>query len=72
VLAVLVPWTGARLDARRADTTQPDELVYLPDATRLRPLALGYDNVLGVYWIQSLGTVGVSAISRPPTNARPA
>jgi tetratricopeptide (TPR) repeat protein len=59
VLAALVPWTGVRLDARRAAFTPPDELVYLPDASRLRPLALGYDNVLAdLVWFRTIDYFG--------------
>ena len=59
VLAALVPWTGARLDARRAAFTPPDDLVYLPDASRLRPLALGYDNVLAdLVWFRTIDYFG--------------
>ena len=59
VLAALVPWTGTRLDARRAASTPPDELVYLPDADRLRPLALGYDNVLAdLVWFRTIDYFG--------------
>jgi len=58
-LAFLVTWTGARLDARRSAFTAPDELVYLPDASRLRPLALGYDNVLAdVVWFRTIDYFG--------------
>jgi hypothetical protein len=58
-LALLVTWTGARLDVRRSTFTAPDELVYLPDAARLRPLALGYDNVLAdVVWFRTIDYFG--------------
>jgi hypothetical protein len=58
-LAALVTWTGTRLDERRAAFTAPDELVYLPDAQRLRPLALGYDNVLAdLVWFRTIDYFG--------------
>jgi len=59
VLATLVTWSGTRLDDRRAAFTPPDELVYLPDAQRLRPLALGYDNVLAdLVWFRTIDYFG--------------
>lgn len=59
VLAILVTWTGTRLDERRAAFVAPDELVYLPDAQRLRPLALGYDNVLAdLVWFRTIDYFG--------------
>ena len=58
-LVVLVTWMGARLDGRRTAFTAPDELVYLPDAARLRPLALGYDNVLAdLVWFRTIDYFG--------------
>ena len=41
LLAMLVAWSGTQLDRRRAAFPRADELIYLPDANRLRPLALG-------------------------------
>ncbi|HWP66666.1 MAG TPA: hypothetical protein VNO26_12210 [Candidatus Limnocylindria bacterium] len=59
LLAALVAWTGARLDARHATVEAPDELVYLPDVRRLRPLALGYDNLLAdLIWFRTIDYFG--------------
>jgi hypothetical protein len=59
VLAATVAWTGTRLDQRRAAGPASDELVYLPDAARLRPLALGYDNVLAdLIWFRTIDYFG--------------
>jgi hypothetical protein len=59
VLAALVTWSGTRLDERRAAFVPPDELVYLPDAQQLRPLALGYDNVLAdLVWFRTIDYFG--------------
>jgi len=50
--------------ARGLETHAPDpigdeNLVYLPDASRLRPLALGYDNVLAdVLWFRTISYFG--------------
>lgn len=58
-LSVLVAWTGTRLDTRRAAFRMPDTLVYLPSADRLRPLALGYDNVLAdLVWFRTIDYFG--------------
>jgi hypothetical protein len=59
LLAMLVAWSGTRLDARRAAFPGTDELIYLPDANRLRPLALGYDNVLAdLIWFRTIDYFG--------------
>jgi len=59
LLATLVAWSGTRLDERRAAFAGADELIYLPDANRLRPLALGYDNVLAdVIWFRTIDYFG--------------
>jgi hypothetical protein len=58
LLAGVAAWSGTRLDARRA-AVRGEELVYLPDAARLRPLALGYDNVLAdVVWFRTIDYFG--------------
>jgi hypothetical protein len=59
-LAAVTTWTGTRLDRRLASVTAADdELVYLPDARRLRPLALGYDNVLAdLVWFRTIDYFG--------------
>jgi hypothetical protein len=58
-LVALTAWTGTRLDAHRAAITLPEEFVYLPDAARLRPLALGYDNVLAdLVWFRTIDYFG--------------
>src|SRR5882724_9162111 len=44
VLGSVVATTGSHL--RRAGTRASSEVVYLPDARVLRPLVLGYNNVL--------------------------
>jgi hypothetical protein len=59
MLATLTAMAGIRLDrmpVRQAATT---ELVYLPDARLLRPLVLGYDNVLAnLVWFRAISYFG--------------
>lgn len=47
------------LEAHAPAPIGDDQLVYLPDASRLRPLALGYDNVLAdVLWFRTISYFG--------------
>lgn len=64
-LCVLLLAVGTAAGAARAlETRAPapigdDRLVYLPDAARLRPLALGYDNVLAnLLWFRTISYFG--------------
>lgn len=51
--------TAHRLEASAPPPVGDEELVYLPDAARLRPLALGYDSVLAdVLWFRTISYFG--------------
>jgi hypothetical protein len=50
---------SVRLDAERPARDAASELVYLPDADHLRPLGLGWDNVLAdVLWFRTISYFG--------------
>lgn len=56
--------TARDLEARAPAPVGDQELVYLPDAARLRPLALGYDNVLAdVLWFRTISYFGAHVAS---------
>jgi hypothetical protein len=59
VLGAALATTGARLDAQRAVREPAAQLVYLPDARLLRPLVLGYQNVLAdLIWFRTISYFG--------------
>jgi hypothetical protein len=59
VLGVVVTATSVRLQSLAPDSSGTAEVVYLPDAHLLRPLVLGYDNVLAnVLWFRTISYFG--------------
>ncbi len=59
LLATLTAMTAARLDRIPQRHDDAAELVYLPDARLLRPLVLGYDNVLAnLIWFRTISYFG--------------
>src|SRR5262249_58229838 len=58
-LAGVVALTGVRLDRARADVSAEDEPVYLPQAAYLRPMSLGWQNVLAdLLWFRTISYFG--------------
>jgi hypothetical protein len=58
-LSLVVATAGARLDRPRPASDPSAALVYLPDARLLRPLALGYDQVLAdLLWFRTISYFG--------------
>lgn len=59
VLGSVVGTAGARFQHDLPPTDAAAELVYLPDAAALRPLVLGYDNVLAdLLWFRTISYFG--------------
>ena len=59
VLGLMVVGTSARLASFAPAGSGAAEVVYLPDARLLRPLVLGYDNVLAnVLWFRTISYFG--------------
>jgi len=59
LLAMLTAMTAVRLDRIPERHDAAAELVYLPDARLLRPLVLGYDNVLAnLIWFRTISYFG--------------
>ncbi|MFN8544675.1 MAG: hypothetical protein U0807_10810 [Candidatus Binatia bacterium] len=59
LLAAMVVLAGSRLDQRPAHVPEASEVVYLPDARVLRPLALGWHTVLAdVLWFRTINYFG--------------
>jgi hypothetical protein len=59
LLGVVVTATSVRLQSLAPDSSGTAEVVYLPDARLLRPLVLGYDNVLAnVLWFRTISYFG--------------
>jgi len=59
LLAGIVAWSAARLDARVHGTDADEELVYLPEARFLRAVALGYNNALAdLLWFRTISYFG--------------
>jgi hypothetical protein len=59
LLGVVVTATSVRLQALAPESSGAAEVVYLPDARLLRPLVLGYDNVLAnVLWFRTISYFG--------------
>ena len=58
LLGLVVAGSSARLQ-QAAPASGPAEVVYLPDARLLRPLVLGYDNVLAdLLWFRTISYFG--------------
>ena len=58
-LIVVVAVSGTRLDASMGAATRTDEPVYLPRAEYLRPMSLGWQNVLAdVLWFRTISYFG--------------
>lgn len=58
-LAALLAVTGTRLDQAARAATRSDEPVYLPRVEYLRPMSLGWQNVLAdVIWFRSISYFG--------------
>ena len=58
-LTGIVAVTGTRLDRPRGATTAAEEPVYLPKAEYLRPMSLGWQNVLAdVLWFRAINYFG--------------
>lgn len=58
-LAAVVGMTGARLDRAATAATRRDEPVYLPRAEYLRPISLGWQNVLAdILWFRTISYFG--------------
>jgi hypothetical protein len=58
-LAAVVAVTGARLDSAATAATRVDEPVYLPRAEYLRPISLGWQNVLAdILWFRTISYFG--------------
>jgi tetratricopeptide (TPR) repeat protein len=58
-LAAVVGMTGTRLDAAAATAARTDEPVYLPRAEYLRPMSLGWQNVLAdILWFRTISYFG--------------
>lgn len=58
-LAALLAVTGARLDRAANAATRSDEPVYLPRAEYLRPMSLGWQNVLAdLIWFRTISYFG--------------
>jgi tetratricopeptide (TPR) repeat protein len=58
-LAVVVATAGARLDRAATEAVRSDEPVYLPRAEYLRPMSLGWQNVLAdVLWFRTISYFG--------------
>ena len=59
LLGVVVTGTSAKLQSIPSASSGAAEVVYLPDARLLRPLVLGYDNVLAnVLWFRTISYFG--------------
>lgn len=59
VLAGIVAITGTRLDRASAAVTAAEEPVYLPKAEYLRPMSLGWQNVLAdLLWFRAINYFG--------------
>ena len=59
VLAVVVAQSGTVLDRAAATATRGDEPVYLPRAEYLRPMSLGWQNVLAdILWFRAISYFG--------------
>ena len=57
--AVVVAVTGARLDRAATAAARADEPVYLPRAEYLRPMSLGWQNVLAdILWFRTISYFG--------------
>jgi hypothetical protein len=58
-LALVVTGTSTRLQSFAPASSGDAEVVYLPDARLLRPLVLGYDNVLAnILWFRTISYFG--------------
>lgn len=58
-LAAVVGITGTRLDRAAATAARADEPVYLPRAKYLRPMSLGWQNVLAdILWFRTISYFG--------------
>jgi tetratricopeptide (TPR) repeat protein len=58
-LASVVARTGIRLDRARAAVSAEDEPIYLPQAAYLRPMSLGWQNVLAdLLWFRTISYFG--------------
>jgi hypothetical protein len=58
-LVVVVASAGARLDRAATASTRSDEPVYLPRAEVLRPMSLGWQNVLAdILWFRAISYFG--------------